>query len=107
MKSWSRDTDSGKNREVGTLLWARAETLLATFQTIRAHTTLLFGLPRAEVRAGLSNTGKDLQVVPTTAGLARTLPAQSSNYSGGKQSSPSIITDICTDLQSNTFVVAF
>lgn len=104
MKSWSRDTNSGKNREAGTLLQARAETSLANgvtwefFGQSRAHTTLLCGLPRAEVEAAISDSGKDLQVVPATTGLARMLPLQSSNCSGGKQSSSSILAGVCTDL---------
>lgn len=35
----------------------------------------------------ISNSGQDLWVVPAIAGLARMLPLQSSNCSGGKQSS--------------------
>lgn len=46
----------------------------------------------------IRNSGKDLWVVPATAGLARMLPLQSSSCSGGKQSSFSILTHVCTDL---------
>lgn len=57
MKSWSRDTNSGRNREVGTLLQARAQTSPANgvtwelFRQYRAHITLLSSFSRAEVGA--------------------------------------------------------